>query len=1052
MSAATGHVGGAVARQNANSTSARGWDLEPQITPNAKVVLERRYLKKDESGRPIETPKQLFERVARAIAEAERAYGKSDAEVERIAERFYEMMARLEFMPNSPTLMNAGRELGQLSACFVLPVGDSMEEIFDSIKHTALIHKCLTPDTLVMTDKGCRRLGNVEAGTWIETHEGMRLVDSRHENGVQNVFTVRTREGYSITGTALHKLLACVEGEYTWRKIGQLSHGDVLVMKLGGWLGGSVTEIPCEPRDLRDDGVDDRVVCADERGFCDFLRRFFSEHGWVTKHGMVNADAGSEKLASEIQTMLFYLGVPTHRSGSELTVSTVSGLTLFREKIGFDSVILSRRLANVDLEQMAAELESAGRLHDEPDDEGHFLVTVEEIVPAGKRSVVDLTVPLAHAYLANGFVSHNSGGGTGFSFSRLRPASDVVRSTAGVSSGPISFMEVFNAATETIKQGGTRRGANMGILRVDHPDILAFITAKRDSTKLTNFNISVALTDKFMKALEANEDYDLINPRTKQPVKRLNARKVFDMIVNMAWRNGEPGIIFIDRINRDNPTPKVGEIESTNPCGEQPLLPYESCNLGSINLAKMLTHRNGKAEIDWDRLRETVRWSVRFLDDVIDVNKYPLPQIEQMTKANRKIGLGVMGFADMLLMLGVPYDSEEALKLGAQIMAFLDEEGHKASMELAEERGSFPNFPESTLAQRYPRMRNATVTTIAPTGTISIIAGASSGIEPIFAVAYVRNVMDRDILPEVNPVFAEVAKARGFYTEELMKEIAAQGTLKDVAGVPADVKRVFVTALDISPEWHVRMQAAFQEHTDNAVSKTVNFPRDATPKDVETVYMLAYKLGCKGVTVYRYGSREDQVLSVPADVAKKDKEAGARAEAEAGPRLPRARPYVTRGTTQRIETGCGHLYVTINEDESGLCEVFTQMGKSGGCTASQAEAVGRLISLALRSGIEPEAIIKQLKGIRCPSPLWQPGGMVLSCSDAVAKALERYVKDRELAHVPATVKTAAEKESQKKENVADKGDVCPECPECGSMVEYVEGCVVCRTCGYSKCW
>jgi ribonucleoside-diphosphate reductase alpha chain len=553
-----------------------------------------------------------------------------------------------------------------------------------------------------------------------------------------------------------------------------------------------------------------------------------------------------------------------------------------------------------------------------------------------------------------------------------------------------------------------------------------------------------------MEALKEGGEYDLINPRTKQPIKKLPARKVFDMIVNMAWRNGEPGTIFLDRINRDNPTPKVGDIESTNPCGEQPLLPYESCNLGSINLAKMLTHKDGRQVFDWARLGETVHLSVRFLDNVIDVNKYPLKQIEEMTKANRKIGLGVMGFADMLLRLGIPYDSDEAIGLGRDIMKFINEEGHKASVTLAEERGSFPNFEDSTLAGKNKHIRNATVTTIAPTGTISIISGVSSGIEPIFAVAYVRNVMDKDILPEVNPIFEEAAKDRGFYTSDLMKEIASKGTLKDLKMVPEDVRRLFVTALDISPQWHIRMQAAFQEHTDNAVSKTVNFPTDATPKDVEDVYLMAYNLGCKGVTVYRYGSREDQVLSVGEE---HKTAAEIRAEEEEASRLPRARPYVTRGSTQRLETGCGHLYVTINEDERGLCEVFTQMGKSGGCTASQAEAVGRLISLALRSGIEPEAIVKQLKGIRCPTPLWQPGGMVLSCSDAVAKALERFSKDRSLTaekvegEAPAPLAGAPAKQ-----NHVDKGDVCPECPECGSMVEYVEGCVVCRTCGFSKCW
>jgi len=1050
MSSASGQARGGAVASNHNRGALQGRALEPQITANAKVVLERRYLRKDDEGKPIETPRELFERVARGIALAEKGYGKSDADVDKIAERFYEMMARLDFMPNSPTLMNAGRELGQLSACFVLPIGDSMEEIFDAIKYTALIHKCLVPDTLVMTDSGCRKLGAIESGMWIETHEGMDIVRSKHENGVQEVFTVEASEGYKITGTALHRIMTLSpEGKFVWQKIGQLTPGERLVMKLGGWLGGTENPIPHDLSEFAESGVDMSLIGADEKALCAFLRKAFGERGWISPAGVVNVEFSSERLASEMQTILFYLGIPTTRENSKLTVCTRSGFKTFKDKVGFDSLILAKRLGEVNPEAMSEELRAARAMHQEPDDQGNYIVTVKSVLPAGKQKVVDLTIPQRHAYLANGFVSHNSGGGTGFSFSRLRPASDSVKSTAGVSSGPISFMEVFNAATETIKQGGTRRGANMGILRVDHPDILEFIACKRDSTRLTNFNISVALTDKFMEALKAGGEYDLVNPRTKQPIRKLQARKVFDMIVNMAWRNGEPGTIFLDRINRDNPTPKVGEIESTNPCGEQPLLPYESCNLGSINLAKMLTHKDGRQAFDWARLGETVHMSVRFLDNVIDVNKYPLKQIEEMTKANRKIGLGVMGFADMLLRLGIPYDSDEAIGLGRDIMKFINEEGHKASVALAEERGSFPNFEDSTLAGKNKHIRNATVTTIAPTGTISIISGVSSGIEPIFAVAYVRNVMDKDILPEVNPIFEEAAKDRGFYTDDLMKEIAAKGSLKDLKMVPEDVRRLFVTALDISPQWHIRMQAAFQEHTDNAVSKTVNFPKEATPKDVEDVYLMAYNLGCKGVTVYRYGSREDQVLSVGGE-AKSEEEV--RAEEEAS-RLPRARPYVTRGSTQRIETGCGHLYVTINEDERGLCEVFTQMGKSGGCTASQAEAVGRLISLALRSGIEPEAIVKQLKGIRCPTPLWQPGGMVLSCSDAVAKALERFSKDRSLAtekvegEAPAPLAGAPAKQ-----NYVDKGDVCPECPECGSMVEYVEGCVVCRTCGFSKCW
>ena len=742
------------------------------LTKNALTVLEKRYLRKDEEGNLLEDPQGMFKRVAEAIAEADLAYGKSSKHVKGLAAEFYELMSNLDFLPNSPTLMNAGRELGQLSACFVLPIEDSIDSIFETIKHTALIHK--------------------------------------------------------------------------------------------------------------------------------------------------------------------------------------------------------------------------------------------------------------------------SGGGTGFAFSRLRPANDCVRSTSGVSSGPISFMEVFNGATEAIKQGGTRRGANMGCLRVDHPDIIDFITCKHDTTKLTNFNISVLVTETFMEAAAKGEEYDLRNPRNGEVVKRLNAGKVFDLIVNMAWRNGEPGIIFIDRINRDNPTPHIGAIESTNPCGEQPLLPYESCNLGSINLAHMVSTVDGKTSVDYDRLQRAVQLGVRFLDDVIDINRYPLERISEMTRGNRKVGLGVMGFADMLLQLGVPYDSEDGIAVAEQVMSFISKEAQKTSCELAAERGVFPNFKGSV----YDRpdgmeIRNATVTTIAPTGTLSIIASCSSGVEPLFAISYVKRVMDGTELVEVNSYFEKVARDREFYSEELMRKIAERGSVRDMPEVPEDVKRIFCTALDIAPVWHVRMQAAFQRFTDNAVSKTVNFPEDATTEDVREVYELAYKEGCKGCTIYRYGSRDMQVLNLSG----KDKKTTSAHEEPAIVRGPRPRPARTHGITERINTGCGNMYVTINEDENGLCEVFASMGKAGGCAPSQLEAIGRLISLSLRAGVDPSSIQKHLRGIRCHSPAWGHGGTVLSCADAIGIVVEHYLKERNTG--------VATDEISKQ---SDKLDVLlGACPDCGCAVEHESGCVVCRYCGFSKC-
>jgi len=622
---------------------------------------------------------------------------------------------------------------------------------------------------------------------------------------------------------------------------------------------------------------------------------------------------------------------------------------------------------------------------------------------------------------------HKSGGGTGFSFSRIRPANDVVLSTKGVSSGPLSFMKVFDAATETIKQGGTRRGANMGILRVDHPDIMDFVMCKRDQTVLTNFNISVGMTEKFMDAVENDGEYDIINPRDGEPVKTLSARKVFEHIVDLAWTNGEPGIVFLDRLNRDNPTPHVGEIEATNPCGEQPLLPYETCNLGSINLAKMV--KDG--EVDWDHLRHVVQTAVRFLDNVIEVNNYPIPEIAEMTRANRKIGLGVMGWADLLILCGIPYSSEEAVEFGEKVMKLITDQARRTSRELAAERGPFPNFKGSRYDVKGGKpVRNATCTTIAPTGTISIMAGASSGVEPLFAVSYVRQVLDNDVLVEVHPLFEKIARERGFYSQELMKEIAEHGTVEGIEAIPEDVRRIFVTSHDITPEDHIRMQAAFQKHTDNAVSKTVNFCHDATRDDVATVYRLAYQQGCKGVTIYRDGSRDMQVLSV-ARKEEKPAESVIPMEARKAGRK-RDRPRALKGATYQMETGCGPLYVTVNEDNDGLFELFTTMGKAGGCAASQCEAIGRLVSLAWRSGVQARQAIKQLIGITCHKPSGFGDNRVTSCADAVAKAIQMHMIDHDEAGM----------------TVNNAGGACP---ECGGPVEHEGGCSVCHACGYSEC-
>lgn len=640
---------------------------------------------------------------------------------------------------------------------------------------------------------------------------------------------------------------------------------------------------------------------------------------------------------------------------------------------------------------------------------------------------------------------HKSGGGTGFSFSRLRPSGSTVKTTGGVASGPISFMRVFNMATEAVKQGGTRRGANMGILRIDHPDILHFIDCKKDNADITNFNISVGITEEFMQAVQNNNSYKLIDPKSKEQVGEMDAREVFTKIVESAWHNGEPGIIFLDRLNRDNVVPAQGEIESTNPCGEQPLLPYESCNLGSINLINMLTRVDGVYSVNYPKLKETVEAAVHFLDNVIDVNKYPLPQIDFATKQTRKIGLGVMGWSDMLAYMGIPYNSDEAVELAGTVMQSITQAGRASSAELAKKRGAFPLFAESVFKDGEP-LRNATITTIAPTGTLSIIADCSSGVEPVFAYVYIRNVMDGTQMIEVNPVLKDILTARGLYSEALMKQIAAAGTLAHIDEIPADMKRNFVCSHDVSPLYHVKMQAAFQQYTDNAVSKTVNFSHDATVEDVQEVYMLAYKMDCKGVTIYRDGSRAEQVLNIGA-VKKEGESAPTALPVPPTTNIrPRPRPEVTCGLTERMKIGCGNLYVTVNYDETGVCEVFTSTGKAGGCP-SQSEATARLVSIALRSGISVDEILEQLRGIRCPSTIRHTGMKCTSCPDAIARVVKKTADM--IAQQQGNPYVNARRAAESIESAdAHDGKFCP---ECNAPMQHEGGCVSCRSCGYSKC-
>ena len=732
-----------------------------------------------------------------------------------------------------------------------------------------------------------------------------------------------------------------------------------------------------------------------------------------------------------------------------------------------------------------------------------FVLPVEDALSNGRSGIYDTLTAMA--------LVHQSGGGTGFSFSRLREEGETVRSTLGVASGPVSFMKLYDASTDVVKQGGTRRGANMGILRVDHPDIRAFIRCKNDTSRVTNFNISVAITDVFMEAVGNDETYDLVSPKGGEVVGQERAREIFDLIIHGAWLTGEPGTFFIDRANEYNPVPALGSYEATNPCGEQPLLPYDVCNLGSINLGKFVKEDAGPGVdpsegIDWDAFRTVVHLSTHFLDNVIDANCYPLPEIHDLAQNIRRIGLGVMGWADMLIRLGIAYDSEDGVALGRRVMKFLNEESRKASENLAETRGVFPAWEESiwgpdgkaarrtdgTRVRAMRELRNCNLTTVAPTGTISIFAGCSGGIEPLFAVAFMRNQAGV-LMPDVNPDFVRVAEEGGWYSEELMEKIANEGHIH-FEEVPREVQQSFRTAHDITPEWHVRMQAAFQEHTDSAISKTTNFPGEATEEQVREIYELAFSLGCKGVTVYRDGSREGQVLSTgktvqvanQAEAAAGISElehslADAREEAHnlrieterlkhelqdqdltrGAARHKRQRPQALRGFTMKMNSPLGDLYVTINEDETGKpFEVFCTLGKAGGAANADAEAIGRLMSLALRSGISITQVKDQLRGISCDRAVGLGPTKVLSVPDAIGQAIERYVEEKEgiqealpltTGAVPGTSKSATQAQSSGYASGGQAFDMGT-CPECGTgHLAFEEGCKKCHVCGYSEC-
>ncbi len=1498
-------------------------EKEPSIilSANARRVLEKRYLKKDAQGRVAETPEEMFRRVAKAVASAESVFD-PQAEVGIWAEKFYSLMSRLEFLPNSPTLMNAGRELGQLSACF-------------------------SSDQPVLTAGGVKPIADIKVGDEVLTHRHrFRKVERVFTRVSDHLIEVKLHKLPDITlsVTQDHPVLALrkdtkQDGHLQWIRIGELLPGDYIALSypkavqdipyldllplLGeedyieqdgllyrcnkdtrqyihkdgsthaqirnrcGELSDQVKPIkrfiPVDESLLRLFGYylsegtvsDGRVVrftfSEEEQNYCQDVLALNEEKFGASCHIEPASDSYhwlSLRFHSIALAKVFSGLFGTGFAGKHipqwvmlLPIEKQRGLVagIFR---GDSTAFLNSSNHNVRavmsnphlmyaLWQLLARQGIFAALGKDGKEwggeiflDGYILTPIVSIKRANREGLVyNLEVEDDHSYVANMAAVHNcfvlpvedsmesifeevkhtalihkSGGGTGFSFSHIRPEGDLVGSTGGVASGPISFIQVFDAATDIIKQGGMRRGANMAILDVHHPDILKFISAKEEEGAFQNFNFSVAITEEFMEAVEEDKEYSLINPRTGEEEGKLKAQEVFHKMAENAWRTGEPGMVFLDRINRDNPTPHRGKIESTNPCitgeslistqaglirikdlaekypqggisitvdprvmpnghieddpttlptftisrafytgeketvkittrsgyeiittpdhrlltsegwaearnltpgqyklltqsgegewnsekrlpfdlqpflgrngrtyqlnlpsvwseelgivlgwligdgwvrsgdkncrvgfcfgkedgeilnyikgivnsfygreikgierargtfhlsyhskflgqfferlgvrpvkaeqkrvpesiftapreaaigflkgiftacgtvnfipkrssyirltsksrellkdvqilllnlgirstiynrsrkgrwifpyttvsgqkrtylsdglcfeleisrnsvllflekvgflgqkqsdkvrllhskgyyshhfeekvariepngvepvynltepmshsfiangiimsncGEQPLLPFESCNLASINLAKMVQVKDGRAEINYPRLSEVVRVVVRFLDDVIEINRFPLPEIEEKTRAARKIGLGIMGFADILILMGIPYDSPQAIQVGEELMQLISQEAFKASCELAEIRGPFPAFPGSIYdTPGGPKVRNATQTTIAPTGTLSIIASCSSGIEPLFSLAYTRHILDGESLLEVNPSF-EKAMREEEIASSLWDNAVHKGSVREMEGIPPHIQKLFPTSHDIEPEFHVRMQAAFQKHTGNAVSKTINLPHSATVEDVSSCLKLAHSLGCKGLTIYRDQSRKEQVLARQEKVEKEKLS-------------PRQRGRKTWGSTSRVSTGCGYIYITVNYDEEGICEVFSTLGKAGGCASAQLEAISRLISLNLRSGVSLPSIIKQLKGIRCPQVSWEEGHSVTSCADAIARVLEEEV---------------GKKESSLQSPIFMGG-----CPECGGPLDFEEGCFICRNCGYTKC-